>query len=75
MPETVRVTFQFAVGQRVRWAGEGPDDRPYVVVWRRYTEGLLRFLDYGLGDGTVPAAPGILTVAYEPDLEAVEETP
>lgn len=75
MSDTVRVTFRFTVGQRVRLAGDGPDDRPYVVVWRRYTEGLLRFIDYGLGDGAVPDAPGVLLTAYEPALESVEETP
>lgn len=75
MSETVRVTFQFAVGQRVRWVGDGPDDRHYVVVWRRYTQGLLRFIDYGLGDGAVPEAPGVLLTAYETALESVEETP
>ena len=75
MGERVRVTCQFAVGQRVRWAGGGPDDRPYVVVWRRYTEGLLRLCDYGLGDGAVSAVPGVLLTAYEADLDAVEDAP
>lgn len=75
MTETVRVPFRFAVGQRVRWAGDGDDARVYVIVWRRWTEGLLRVIDYGLGDGPVPEAPGVLLTAYEPDLEPWEDTP
>ena len=58
MADQVRVTFQFAVGQRVRWAGDGDDDFAYVIVWRRWTEGLLRFVDYGLGVDMLPAVNG-----------------
>ena len=57
MSDTVRMQFQFTVGQRVRWAGDGTDGCGYVIAWRRWTEGILRFIDYGLGDATVPAAP------------------
>ena len=69
MADTVRVTFQFAVRQFVRYAGA---EGVYVIVSRTYTEREIMgpVITYRLMAGGV-----LLDTAYEPDLRPVEDTP
>lgn len=67
MPQTVRITFLYAIGSQVRYAD---DPRPYTILTRTYTErGILGpVVTYRLErHGTT------LDTAYEPDLTPWEE--
>jgi hypothetical protein len=68
MPETVSVTFLYALGQRVRWALE-PDGR-WRVIARRYEQSRFRTgVQYQLRalNDTQDC------IAYEDDLAPLEE--
>ena len=69
MPDTVHVTFQFAVKQCVRYAGA---EGVYVIVSRTYTE---RESMGPVITSRLMAGGVLLDTAYEPDLVPVEATP
>ena len=73
MPDTVRVTFQFALGQQVRWFKH--TTLPWTIRTRHYHEGTVsRYVTYGLVLSTSRPEDRAVT-AYEPDLLPVEDTP
>jgi len=68
MPDTIPVTFLFALGSRVRWAGD-PAGR-WRVIARSYEESLVsRYVRYQVRrlSDTEDA------MAFEGDLEALED--
>lgn len=75
MSDTIRVTFQFALGQQVRWADD-PAGRVWHIVERHFREGRASCsVEYALL--LHPESPHGMRVgtAYEPDLAAWEDIP
>lgn len=69
MADTVPVTFQYALGQRVRWT---ESVRPWRVIERFYREGYASpIIRYRLQS----ANETVQEMAYEPDLMPWEDTP
>lgn len=72
MADTVRVTFLFAIGQRVHWVGG--THGAWLIVSRHYREGTVsRHVEYGMV-AVYKSQPLETVTAYEPDLEPLEDT-
>ena len=70
----LRITFLYDLGDRVRW--DRSTSMVYRVVWRRWHQGeASTWVEYGLVRADEPRLAHQIWRAYEPDLEAVEETP
>jgi hypothetical protein len=73
MADTVRVTFQYALGQHVRWVGHTA--LSWIIATRQYHEGTVsRVVTYGLVLSTARPEERAVT-APELDLEPWEEPP